>query len=181
MRFLLFCAAVCSGACIVPAPSTESAPERQKAVVVNAPPLQMKSGANLGDKIEITGLIVQPGMAAPGESVKVSAFYKVLEAMDTDYLVFVHVEDVDGKVERINADHPAAGGTVPTSKWKKGETIRDDFQVYVPPTMTVRGLNVLMGFWDPKTDARLPLKNVDVIRHDGQNRIMVGQIPVQPQ
>ena len=45
--------------------------------------------------------------------------------------------------------------------------------------MTVRGLNILMGFWDPKTDARLPLKNVDAIKHDGQNRIFVGTIPVQ--
>jgi len=47
--------------------------------------------------------------------------------------------------------------------------------------MNVRGLNLLMGFWDPKTDVRLPLKNVDQIRSDGQNRILVGQIPVQPQ
>ncbi len=181
MRPLLLSCVLCCSACIVPAPSTESAPERQKTVVANAPALQLPSGANLGDKIEITSLTIQPGVASPGEAVKVSAFYKVLADMDTDYLVFVHVEDVDGKVERLNADHPAAGGTVPTSKWKKGETIRDDFQVFVPPTMNVRGLNLLMGFWDPKTDARLPLKNVDAIRHDGQNRILIGQIPVQAQ
>jgi hypothetical protein len=181
MRNLLLSCLLCCSACIVPAPSTEAAPERQRPVMADVPPLQLKSGANLGDKIEITGLIVQPGMATPGEAVKISAFYKVLENMDTDYLVFVHVEDVDGKVDRLNADHPAAGGVVPTSKWKKGETIRDDFQVYVPPAMQVRGLNLLMGFWDQKTDARLPLKNVDQIRHDGNNRILVGQIPVQAQ
>ncbi len=180
MRSLFLACVLCCSSCIVPAPSNEAAPQQQlRPQVANAPPLQMKSGANLGDKIEITGLVVQPGVAAPGESVKVSAFYKVLEETTVDYLVFVHVEDVDGKIDRLNADHPAAGGTVPTSKWKKGETIRDDFQVYVPPAMTVRGLNILMGFWDPKTDARLPLKNVDAIKHDGQNRIFVGTIPVQ--
>ena len=70
---------------------------------------------------------------------------------------------VDGRVDRINADHPPAGGQYPTSKWKKGETVRDDFQIYVPPGMNVRGLNILMGFWDPKTDIRLPLKNLDAI------------------
>jgi len=181
MRTLLLACVLCCSACIVPAPSSESAPERQRPVMAEVPALQLKSGANLGDKIEITGLIIQPGAATPGEAVKVSAFYKVLDDIQNDYLVFVHVEDVDGKVDRINADHPAAGGTVPTSKWKKGETIRDDFQVYVPPTMNVRGLSLLMGFWDPKTDVRLPLKNVDQIRSDGQNRILVGQIPVQPQ
>jgi hypothetical protein len=179
MRSLFLSCVLCCSACIVPAPSSESAPEKARPVMANVPPLQLKSGANLGDKIEITGLIIQPGMASPGEAVKISAFYKVLEDLETDYLVFVHVEDVDGKVDRLNADHPAAGGTIPTSKWKKGETIRDDFQVYVPPAMQVRGLNLLMGFWDPKTDQRLALKNVDAIRHDGQNRILVGQIPVQ--
>lgn len=181
MRLVLLSCLLCCSACIIPAPSTESAPERQRPIQANVPPLQLKNGANLGDKIEITGLVVQPGIATPGEPLKVSAFYKVLDDLQTDYLVFVHVEDADGRVERINADHPAAGGTVPTSKWKKGETIRDDFQVYVPPTMTVRGLNLLMGFWDPKTDARLPLKNGDVVRHDGQNRILIGQVPVQGQ
>ena len=179
MRLLLISCVLCISACIVPAPSTESAPEKQRPVVANVPPLQLKSGANLGDKIEITGLVIAPGMGTPGEPLRISGFYKVLEEMDIDYLVFVHVEDSDGKVDRINADHPAAQGAVPTSKWKKGETIRDDFQVYVPPTMNVRGLNILMGFWDPKTDQRLPLKNTDQIRHDGQNRILIGTVPMQ--
>jgi hypothetical protein len=179
MRSLFLCAVVCSSACIIPAPSTESAPERQRAVLPVAPPIQVKNGANLGDKVEISGMIITPGRVAPGESVKISVFYKVLDEMQIDYAVFAHIEDVDGKVERLNADHPPAGGQYPTSKWKKGETVQDDFQVYVPPAMNVRGLNILMGFWDPKTDARLPLKNPEAIRNDGQNRILVGQFPVQ--
>lgn len=177
MRPFLSACVLLLTACIVPAPSNESAPERTKPVA-NVAPLQLKNGANLGDKIEITGLVIQPGAATPGEPLRVSGFYKVLSQIDVDYLVFVHVEDVDGRVERINADHPAAQGQLPTSKWKVGETIRDDFQVYVPPTMNVRGLNILMGFWDPKTDQRLPLKNVDQVRHDGQNRIFIGQVPM---
>ncbi len=50
----------------------------------------------------------------------------------------------------------------------------------MPPSMNVRGLNVLMGFWDPKTDARLPLKNPDAVKSDGNNRILVAQIPIGP-
>ena len=181
MRSLLLCCVLCSCGCIVPAPSNEAAPERLRPAGEVVAPLQLKSGANLGGKIEITGLLVQPGIATPGASLKISGFYKVLEEMETDYLVFVHVEDADGRVDRINADHPAAGGLVPTSKWKKGETIRDDFEIYVPPAMNVQRLNVLMGFWDDKSDQRLPLKNADVVRHDGNNRIVIGQIPVQRQ
>lgn len=178
MRTFLFACVFVLCACIVPAPSSESAPERARPSTANVPALQLKSGANLGDKLEIQGLVVQPGAGTPGEALRISGFYKVLDQIDVDYLVFVHVEDADGRVERVNADHPAAQGQVPTSKWKKGETIRDDFQVYIPPTMNVRALNILMGFWDPKTDQRLPLKNLEQVRHDGQNRIFIGQVPM---
>lgn len=179
MRTFLFACLFVVSACIIPAPSTDTPPERSRAgaTAANVQPLQLKSGANLGDKIEIQGLVVQPGAITPGESLKVSGFYKVLNKIDVDYAVFVHVEDVDGRVDRINADHPPAGGQAPTSTWKPGETVRDDFQVYIPPTMNVRGINILMGFWDPKTDQRLPLKNVDQVRHDGNNRIFIGQVP----
>ncbi|MFT3841580.1 MAG: hypothetical protein QM723_31620 [Myxococcaceae bacterium] len=163
--------------CIVPAPSNESAPQKTAPA---APPAQVNVGANLGDKIEIASLIINPSRGQAGQPIAVSAFYKVLDDVPADYMVFVHVEDVDGRNDRLNVDHAPAGGQNPTSKWKKGDTIRDDFQIYVPPNMQVRGLNVLMGFWDPKTDARLPLKNTDAVRSDNNNRILVAQIPIGP-
>jgi hypothetical protein len=46
--------------------------------------------------------------------------------------------------------------------------------------MNVRGLNILMGLWDPKTDARLPLVNKDTIPNDGNNRIMAARFQVMP-
>jgi hypothetical protein len=61
-----------------------------------------------------------------------------------------------------------------------GETIRDEFTIDVPTGTQVRGLNVLIGFWDPKTDARLKLTNTDAVRHDGNNRILLAQIPINP-
>ncbi len=177
MRGVLFASLLFLTGCIVPAPSNESAP--QKAVPA-APPAQVNVGANLGDKIEIASLIINPSRGTPGQPINVNAFYKVLDDVQIDYMVFVHVEDVDGRSDRLNVDHAPAGGQNPTSRWKKGDTIRDDFQIYVPPNMQVRGLNVLMGFWDPKTDARLPLKNPDQVRSDNNNRILVAQIPIGP-
>ncbi|MBX7097798.1 MAG: hypothetical protein K1X89_08805 [Myxococcaceae bacterium] len=177
MRALLAC--ILLSGCIVPAPTSgeKAAPEAKRGPP--AQPVQVQNGANLGDKVEIQGLILNPGRAYPGDSVRVSAFFKVLDEIPADYMVFVHVEDIDGRVDRLNADHAPAGGANPTSKWKKGDVVRDDFQIYVPPTMQVRGLNVLLGFWDPKTDQRLVLKNPDAVRHDGANRILVAQIPLQ--
>lgn len=170
---------VTAAACIVPAPSSEKAPERQKVVAAPAVPIEVKNGANFEDKVELVGATLAPGRVAPGEALRVTAYFRVLDTMTEDYMIFVHVEDVDGKVDRLNADHGPMQGSYPTSKWKKGETVKDEFTIYVPPGMPVRGLNLLIGFWDPKTDARLKLKNVDVVRHDNNNRILLAQVPVQ--
>jgi hypothetical protein len=137
------------------------------------------NGAVLEDKVEIVGALIHPAKVTAGEGFRVQLQFKVLDDMDVDYVVFVHVEDADGRSERINADHKPANGMHPTTQWKKGEVVKDEFQVYVPPGMPARTLNMLVGFWDPKTDARLRLKNVDKVKSDGNNRILIAQIPVE--
>jgi hypothetical protein len=175
MRLLFAASLLAVAACIVPAPTSEKAPEALKPA---APLLEVRNGANLGGKVEIVGARVNPGRLSPGESAKVTVFFKVLEPMTADYMIFVHAEDADGRVDRINADHAPLGGMRPTSTWKVGEVLPDEFSIYVPPGMPVRGLNLLMGLWDPKTDARLPLTNPALVRNDGNNRITIASIPV---
>ena len=185
MRRALVLLSVFAASCIVPAPSAEktgNAPQRP--IAAAAPPAEVRNGANFDNKIEMVSALFNPGKAQVGESMKVTITFKVLEEIDIDYMIFVHVEDVDGRVDRINADHAPAGGTYPTSRWKKGDLVKDEFVIYVPPQMPVRGLTILTGFWDPKTDGRMVVKNPDAVRHDGNNRVMLATIPVtggQPQ
>ena len=178
MKLGLFVMAVGLAACIVPAPTSEKQPERQKAAGVPAAPIEVRNGANFEDKVELVGATLAPGRVAPGEALRVTCFFKVLGEIKDDYMIFVHVEDVDGKVDRLNADHAPVQGTRSTSTWKVGETVKDEFTIYVPPGMPVRGLNLLIGLWDPKTDARMKLKNVEAVRHDNNNRILLAQVPV---
>ncbi len=166
------------GGCIVEAPGAASPEERRQAVVAQVPPLQLKTGANLGGKVELVGATVQPGRIRPGEPARVTAYFKVLQPLEADYLVFVHVEDADGRMERLNIDHKPAGGLYPTTSWKPGETVKDEFALYLPPNAQVRALNVWLGLWDPKTDARLPLTNPEAVRNDGRSRILLAQVPV---
>jgi hypothetical protein len=177
---------LCSS-CIVEAPGAPSAqrPGSGSAPADKSRPpgpaagaLQVKVGANLEDKVEILGATVQPAQLLPGEQGRVTAYYKVLAPIDQDYMVFVHVEDPEGHMERLNVDHQPGGGVRPTSQWTVGETIKDEFTIYVPPNSQVHGLNVWGGFWQPHTDARLRLKNVDQVKNDGNNRILFVQVPV---
>ncbi len=175
----LVIAAVAGLGCIVPAPTSESGPTRADRPA--ARPIELRSGANFGDKLELTSVILGNDKGYPGEGMRMLLNLKVLSQLDADYMVFVHVEDVDGRADRLNVDHAPARGAVPTSKWEVGQTIRDEFEVPIPPGMNVRGLNVLLGFWDPKTDARLSIKNGDQVRHDGRDRLVAASFPVVPQ
>lgn len=141
-----------------------------------APALEVKVGANFGDAIELTQLRIEPGRGVPGESVRVMAQYKGLSQLERDYFIFVHVEDVDGRVDRINVDHPPR--QKPTSQWQAGEVIQDVFDIPIPAQMQVRGLSLILGFWDPTSDRRLPIVNKGTVADDGRDRLIVAKFPV---
>jgi hypothetical protein len=159
--------------CIVEAPTREGTQSNRHQPV---PALRVNNGANFDGKVELVSVEVNPGRGVTGEPVRVSANFRVIEKIDRDYIIFVHVEDVDGRVDRLNVDH--APRARPTTQWNPGETIRDEFDIPIPPQMPVRGLNLALGFWDPKTDERLPLKNKDQVRNDGRDRVFVASFPV---
>lgn len=175
---LLLVPALLLSACIVEAPGGASPNERRQAVVTQVPPLSVNSGANFEDKVELVGASVQPGRISAGDAVRVTAYFKVLKPLDEDYTVFVHVEDADGRMERLNADHRPAGGLYPTTQWKPGETVKDEFSVALPPGAQARAINLWTGFWEPKTDTRLQLKNPGAVRNDGRSRVLLAQVPV---
>jgi hypothetical protein len=177
-RVLLFAAlALVATACIVEAPTKEgtqaTAPRPPP-----APPMEYRSGANFGDQVELVSATVNPSRASPGDSVRVSLNFRVLAPVDREYMIFVHVEDVDGRADRLNVDHWPR--LKPTTAWQPGEMIRDDFEIPIPPQMAVRGLNLMLGFWDPRNDQRMPLKNRDQVRNDGRDRLHVATIPLTP-
>ncbi|ADO74146.1 hypothetical protein [Stigmatella aurantiaca] len=165
-------------ACIVEAPGGVTENERRQATVAEVPVLSLKSGANLGKKVEIVGASVQPGRVRPGEQARITVFFKVLEAIEEDYIVFVHVEDPSGRMERMNLDHRPANGLYPTTQWKPGETVKDEFSFYLPSGASVSQVNVWLGLWEPRGDKRMPLTNPEAVRNDGQNRLLLAQVPV---
>jgi hypothetical protein len=162
-------------ACIIQAPTSEGT-QRSAPKAPPAPPAEVKNGANFADKVELTSAIINPSKVVAGDSVRVELNFKVLDSIDRDYMIFVHVEDIEGRVDRLNVDH--APRAKPTSMWKPGEVVRDEFEIPVPAGMPVRALNLVLGLWDPKTDQRMTLKNKDAVRNDGRDRIFVATIPV---
>ena len=162
-------------ACIVEAPTKEGT-QGAAPRLPPAPPQEFKSGANFGDVLELASVIVSPGRGETGQPVRVMANFKVLAKIDRDYMIFVHVEDVEGRVDRLNVDH--APRLKPTSQWAPGEMVQDVFDIPIPAGMPVRGLSLVLSFWDPKTDQRLTIVNKDVVATDGRDRLFVAKFPV---
>lgn len=172
---LASCVLLLTTACIVEAPTKEGT-QATAPKLPPAPPAEVKSGANFGDAFELTSVILNPSRGQAGEPVRVTANFKVNKKLDRDYFIFVHVEDVDGRVDRLNVDHPPR--TKPTSQWEPGEVVQDTFDIPIPPNMPVRGLSLVMGFWDPKADQRLTIVNKDQVPTDGRDRLFVAKFPV---
>ena len=172
---LLACLVVCGSACIVEAPTKEGV-QGTAPKLPPAPPAEVRSGANFGNSFELSSVILNPSRGVLGESVRVNANFKVNQKPDRDWLIFVHVEDVDGRVDRLNVDHPPRAK--PTSAWEPGEVVQDTFDIPIPAGMQVRGLSLVMGFWDPKSDQRLPIVNKDAVPTDGRDRLFVAKFPV---
>ena len=164
-------------ACIVEAPTKEGT-QGAAPRLPPAPPQEFKSGANFGDAIELVSVVVSPSRGETGQPVRVLANFKVLKKIEQDYMIFVHVEDVDGRVDRLNVDH--APRAKQTSQWVPGELVQDVFDIPIPAGMPVRGLSLVLGFWDPKSDQRLPIVNKDQVPNDGRDRLFVAKFPGVP-
>jgi hypothetical protein len=175
MRTSLLLVALVSAGCIVEAPTREGT-KTQAARAPPAPPADVKSGAIFGEAVELTHVTLNPSRGVTGEPVRVTLHFKVLKQLDRDYFIFVHVEDVDGRVDRLNVDHPPR--VKPTSAWEPGETLQDTFEIPIPPGMQVRGLSLVVGFWDPKSDQRLPITNKEQVPNDGRDRLYLARFPV---
>ena len=101
--------------------------------------------------------------------------FRAIKPTTDDWQVFVHIEDAEGRGERLNADHPLR---VPTSSWKAGELVQDEFLVTLPAGWKSRAVYVFVGLWLPGSNARMKVRNPETVRTDGNDRILLAQLPV---
>lgn len=160
--------------CIVEAPtsSDKSAAQPARGQVKAVP---VKNGAVLGDLTELVGATFAPPSVSPGDATRVVLVFRAIKPTTDDWQVFVHVEDAEGRGERLNADHPLR---VPTSTWKAGDLVQDEFALTLPPGWKARAVNVFVGLWLPSTNARMKVKNPEAVRTDGNDRVLLVQLPV---
>jgi hypothetical protein len=115
----------------------------------------------LGDQIDLLGYDYWVrSWWHPGEIVPVTLFWLAREAVKQDYNVFVHLVDESGQI-LAQSDSAPAGGSMPTSTWPPGETIRDRHGLLLPDRLPYSNAELRVGMYLPATGERLPIVGAD--------------------
>lgn len=80
------------------------------------------------DKIRLLGIDISPISTAPGGAIQLVLYWQSLAPMDRDYSIGIHVLDRDQQVVGSRDSYPGHG-MYPTTLWRVGEIIRDQYWV----------------------------------------------------
>jgi len=82
--------------------------------------------ANFDGKIELVGYEVEPATFYPGQTIKVSLYWRCLEEMTENYTLAIKIIGPDGQEYSSLNVHPGRGN-YPTSMWRRGDIFKDEY------------------------------------------------------
>jgi hypothetical protein len=118
------------------------------------------TGANLGDKVLLTGHDGVPALLEPGQDIHLAVYWEALSRMQEDYTVFIHVVDAEGQPVAQHDGQPLTG-FYPTSFWKQGEVVRDEYVVRLDPGVPGGEYELVAGMYLLSTGDRLTVLDAD--------------------
>lgn len=95
-----------------------------------------------------------PVAVAPGSQLALTLLWRAVSPVTSDYTVFVHVVDGDGRLW-AQWDNPPVRGTYPTGQWSVDETVFDQYLVPLDAQMPAGDYSVLVGWYEPGSGVRL--------------------------
>ena len=103
--------------------------------------------------IRLRGYALTP-TAEPGGHILLTLLWQSLQAVETDYQVFVHLLDDQGN-KLLQRDGQPVVWMRPTSSWQPGEEIVDRYGLLLPATLAAGRYALAVGLYDPVTGQRL--------------------------
>ncbi len=158
-------------------PKTVLTQEQWKEVKANilteAPTPKFPVGANFENKIELIGFDVDTPLEA-GKRTTFTFYWKVLAPVDQDWKIFLHLES-GGK--RHNFDHSPLNGMYETSRWKKGEIIKDTYSDSLPANFPAGNATPYLGLW--RGSNRMKVVNEVPLTKEPQPRVIAPTLPIR--
>lgn len=116
--------------------------------------------ARFGDAIALSRYVIQQRADAANAVVQVTAYWQSIAKTPKDYIVFVHLLNVEGTV-CAQIDTQPHNGAYPTSIWDVGETIRDDYVLTIPPYLSPGDYRIELGVYEYPSLVRLGVTSTD--------------------
>ncbi len=132
--------------------------------------LSPAADVRLGDRVALAGVAMGPVSLAPGDGLRITAGWVALRPLETDYVVFVHLLDAEGRL-RAQRDSPPLGGYRPTTTWAPGEPVEDHLGVALPADLPPGEYTLILGMYDPATGRRLSVSG-------GGDFVTLGRVTV---
>jgi len=112
---------------------------------------------NLDDKISFLGYNLESGFR-PGDGIHLTLFWQALVKMDEDYTVFTHLIDEQGTLWGQKDNQPV-DGFYPTTKWRAGEIVRDQYNLMISPETPPGHYWLEVGMYLAETGERLTISD----------------------
>ncbi|MBI5302822.1 MAG: glycosyltransferase family 39 protein [Chloroflexi bacterium] len=129
---------------------------------------------NFADQIELLGYDVDVRAVKPGDTLRVTLYWRALAPMSESYRVFVHLIGHNDR-SAGGADVIPARGAFPTVYWKPGDALRDEVRVPIDANATPGKYALEVGLYPvEKNGERL------TAMESGEDRAMLGAIKVAP-
>jgi hypothetical protein len=135
--------------------------------------IQKKSAASWVDKYLGIYAELLPGHRT---TFRITYFWRSLEEMEKDYTLVTQFERHHGKTYRIDQSHQGVNGAYPTSSWRAGEIIREEYEVEIPADYPP----IRYALWVGVRDGEEGLEVVNDVEADEENRVRLGEIEVLP-
>lgn len=130
-------------------------------------------GADAGVRLLGYGLAGEP--VAGGDILQLSLFWQVSAPVGQRYKVFTHLLG-PGDTLWGQRDSEPVGGLRPTTTWKPGETVQDNYGILVLPGTPPGDYQVEVGMYSPETGERLPV--LDALGRPTGDRVLLGPVRV---
>ncbi len=129
--------------------------------------------ANLDHRVEFLGYDLERISLKPGDTLRLTLYWRALAEMDQSYTVFTHLLDGDSRIWGQKDSVPGKG-TLPTTSWVAGEIITDEYEITVRSDAPPGRYVLEIGFYDADTGQRLPVLDEEGQRLDDKVLLPTG-------
>jgi len=165
-------------------------------VIVQEPQIEHPASINFGDKLMFLGYNVEEVVQKKGEpswldkylnahakllpkhrtTFRITYFWQCLEEMEKDYTLVAQFEGHHGRAYRIEQSHQGVNGAYPTSFWRVGEVIREEYEVEIPADYPP----IRYALWVGVRDEEEGLEVVSDVEADEEDRVRQGEMEILP-